>query len=256
MHITDLPSEGIKVVSVISAVTGECLKGTHTTMHTRTHTTQPGLSCLHWVLLFCLCPADGGSEHVQAKWFVSGSGETALLRAQSAPRRKHYLYPLSRSSLHRNSQYQPSPREWVRRTHVHTCTHTTTYTHTCSHLLPQTQTPIHDTNTHTLCCTARGLQYFLLSMVVSPRLARCSCVCNVSSLLFSLILPPFQTAPSPDRLCSSGLTWSGSKNPALVPVQNLFCCWVLVGAGGSRLFSLCLRCPDRNGTNKGSRPNV
>lgn len=78
--------------------------------HTRAQT-RP--SCPHSVLLFCLCPADGGSEHIQAKRFVSGSGETAFLSAQSAPRRKHYLYPLSRSSLHCNSQYQPSSWEWV-----------------------------------------------------------------------------------------------------------------------------------------------
>lgn len=82
-------------------------------------------------------------------------------------------------------------------------------------------------------------------MVVSPP-ARSLLVC-VQCLLysFSLILP-LQTAPSPDRLCSSGLLWSG-PNPVPVPAQSLFCCWVLVGAGGGLLFSFCLRCPDING---------
>lgn len=130
-------------------------------------------TCAHWVmLLFCLCPADGGSEHVQAQRFVSGSGETALLRAQSAARRKHYLYPLSRSSLHRNSQYQPSPWEWVRRKHAHN-THTRlparTHLHpfTCTHAFTDAHTLLHGTWT----------AVFLLYGCDPLRLARCSCLC-------------------------------------------------------------------------------
>lgn len=150
------------------------------TQHHSKHT-QSGFSCLNWVLLFCLCPADGGSEHFQAKRFVSGSGETALLCAQSAPRRKHYLYPLSRSSLHRNSQYQPCPREWVRRTHAHK--HTLTLTRIHAHAHADTFSLTH---TVTPCCTARGLQYFDSSLWLCPlRLASCSSVCNVSSFFWS-----------------------------------------------------------------------
>lgn len=222
---------------------------TCTQTHTHDHThTQTGLSCPHWVLLFCLCPADGGSEHIQAKRFVSGSGETALLRAQSAPRRKHYLYPLSRSSLHRNSQYQPSPREWVCRTHVHTRIYYTVAVPFSPSLLLSLSFPLshaHTFRTHKHCCTARGLRYFYSLWLWPLCLARCLCVCNFSSILFSLF-SPFWTAPSPDQLFTSGLSWSG-PNPVLVLVQSLICCSVLVSTGGDLLFSLCLRCPDRNG---------
>lgn len=145
------------------------------------------------MLLFCLCPADGGSEHVQAKRFVSGGGETALLRAQSAARRKHYLYPLSRSSLHRNSQYQPSPWEWVRRKHAHN-THTYTPAHT--HLHPFTCTQTH---THTLL-HGTWTAVFLLSMVVTPSgshaaLVCASSVCLFLFILFFLLIFPFKQHP-------------------------------------------------------------
>lgn len=141
------------------------------TQHHSKHT-QSGFSCLNWVLLFCLCPADGGSEHFQAKRFVSGSGETALLCAQSAPRRKHYLYPLSRSSLHRNSQYQPCPREWVRRTHAHKHTLTLTRIHAHAHAdtFSLTHTQSHLAARHVDCSTLTLLSGCVPSGSLAARL--------------------------------------------------------------------------------------
>lgn len=211
--------------------------------------TQTGLSCPHWVLLFCLCPADGGSEHIQAKWFVSGSGETALLRAQSAPRRKHYLYPLSRSSLHRNSQYQPSPREWVCRTHVHTHLYITQLQSlslplSCSISLSLSHTHTHFVDTNT---AARHVDCGIFTLYgCDPSVSLAACVCAIfSSILFSLF-SLFEQHPVLTSCLLLACIWSG-PNPVLVSVQSLICCSVLVSTGGGSLFSLCLRCPDRNG---------
>ncbi len=81
-----------------------------------------------YMMWFSLSPADGGSEYVQEKWFVSGCSETSILCAQPAPWRNQYFYPHSCSSLH--CQCKRRSREWV----------------PCFTYLCQTQ---HNTHTHT-----------------------------------------------------------------------------------------------------------
>lgn len=189
-------------------------KHTHAIIHSHTHT-QTGLSCPYWVLLFCLCPADGGSEHIQAKRFVSGSGETALLCAQSAPRRKHYLYPLSRSSLHRNSQYQPSPREWVCRTHVHT----RIYDWVAVPLSCSISFPLTRTQTHTLL---HGTWTAVFLLYGCDPVSRSLLVCvQFSPLFFSLYSPFLNSTQSwPAVYFWPDLVWSKSS-PGLSPESDL-----------------------------------
>uniref|UniRef100_A0A3Q1JET9 Calcium-transporting ATPase n=1 Tax=Anabas testudineus TaxID=64144 RepID=A0A3Q1JET9_ANATE len=56
------------------------------------------------------------------------------------------------------------------------------------------------------------------------------------------------TISTPSHVALSTATANTSPTPGIsVPAQSLFCCGVLVGAGGGSLFSFCLRCPDRCG---------
>ncbi len=102
------------------------------------------LSFLLWsvyMMWFSLSPADGGSEYVQEKWFVSGCSETSILCAQPAPWRNQYFYPHSCSSLH--CQCKRRSWEWVpcfpylcQTQHLHSKTltkHENSYRHTHTH---------------------------------------------------------------------------------------------------------------------------
>ena len=124
-----------------------------------------------------------------------------------------------------------------------------TQTNTFTHLQPLSLSPTQNhrhthahTHTHTLLHGTWTEVFLLYGCVPSGSLAARCVQCLLCSFL--LILPLKQ---HPVLTGCAVLVWSG-----LVQIQPwsqarvCFWCWVLVSAGGSWLFSLCVRCPDRN----------
>jgi len=102
------------------------------------------------MMWFSLSPADGGSEYVQEKWFVSGCSETSILSAQPAPWRNQYFYPHSCSSLH--CQCKRRSREWVPCFPYLCQTHFKHSQNMISHIHTHTSTRHSSSHTHSSTC--------------------------------------------------------------------------------------------------------
>ncbi len=159
---------------------------------------------------FSLSPADGGSEYVQEKWFVSGCSETSILCAQPAPWRNQYFYPHSCSSLH--CQCKRRSREWVpcftylcQTQHSHTHTHTHTHTLQAFLLTPWYFCSVFETISVVVSLWLSGSLRDGLSGFDWSSMGRCMCLLPESLLSFSRFL------------CAVLLCWA-----------FLSCCWVLL----------------------------
>ena len=189
----------------------KCFKGTkqHTHTHTCTHALRPAVPAP----TECCCFVSVLQMEVVSTFKRSGSFQGAVRRRSSVLSQLHDVNTISTpshvalSTATANTSPAPGSESAERMyTHAHT------QTHTCSHFLSQTQTHSHSLHKHTLCCTARGLQYFLLSMVVSPP-ARSLLVCVQCLLSSFLLFSPFKQHPVLTGCVV--LVWSG-----LVQIQS------------------------------------
>lgn len=201
------------------------LKGPQHT-HTYTHVHACALRPAFPALTECCCFVSVLQMEVVSTFKRSGSFQGAVRRRSSVLSQLHDVNTISTPShvALSTATANPSPApgsESAERMYTQTHTHTYTYTHLQSPSLSLTHTLIRR-HKHTLL-HGTWTAVFLLSMVVSPP-ARSLLVC-VQCLLYSFLffILPFRTAPSPGRLCTSGLIWSG-PNPVLVSVQSLICC--------------------------------
>lgn len=168
------------------------------------HTRRPAPPALtEW----CCCFVSVLQMEVVSTFKRSGSFQGAVRRRSSVLSQLHDVNTISTPShvalSTATANTSPAPgSEFAESmyTHLpHTHTHTHMYLHTLIH---------RHKHMYTHCCTARGLRYFYSLWLCPLRLARCSCVCNVSSVFwFFLLTLPLEQHPVPTGYVV--LVWSG-----------------------------------------------